>query len=117
MIYFIQEGKRGAIKIGHTYGVNIKRRFQNLQTAHCRVLHVLGTQDGTLHDEDSLHERFAPYHVRGEWFRPAPAVIEYIKANVTPPVIKPKIGRSKAVDPKQTWVDDMRRTLAKGVSA
>ena len=47
MIYFIQEGKRGAIKIGHTYGVNIKRRFQNLQTAHCRVLHVLGTQDGT----------------------------------------------------------------------
>lgn len=83
IVYFIECD--GHIKIGVTSG-SIKKRFHALATAHHRPLTLLATitdKDGGL--EFALHQRFAAHRIRGEWFTAAPEILEYIKAEGTPP--------------------------------
>jgi hypothetical protein len=81
MIYFIQEQPAGAIKIG--CAGNPQRRLYNLQTGNHRRLRILGVIDGGREHEIALHRLFkrAGY---GEWFRPSPALMAYIKENARP---------------------------------
>jgi hypothetical protein len=76
-IYFIQAGSSdGPIKIG--YADEPFKRMDALQTAHWVALTMLHWQLGSPDDEKALLERFRPFQIRGEWFSPAPPLLEHI---------------------------------------
>ena len=81
MIYFIQQGQDGPIKIGFTEG-EIDGRLSSLQTGNPEVLRCIGIVDGTIPDERALHKQFAAYHIRGEWFQTAPELFQYLRAAI-----------------------------------
>lgn len=59
------------LKIGRT--VDVQRRFKNgVSTDNPRPLHLLAQLCGN--QEAELHERFARYRVRGEWFKDVPSI-------------------------------------------
>lgn len=76
-VYFIQHGEGGEIKIGTTCG-NPYARMSTLQTGTPLELRLLVSIPGGVAEEVAVHERFAALRVRGEWFRPEPALLEFI---------------------------------------
>ena len=76
MIYFIQQVKTGTIKIG--YSDNINKRMQSLQSASPKKLILLGYIDGSKKLERLIHRFFHENQMEGEWFEPAPKVLNYI---------------------------------------
>jgi hypothetical protein len=76
-VYFIQAGYDGPIKIGTAK--NVEARKAELQTGNPRKLHVLGKRAGGRDVERELHDRFRAYRIRGEWFHPAPPVVQAAK--------------------------------------
>lgn len=89
MIYFIQQGNDGPIKIGHT--TNVIRRLKSLQIGNPNWLQVLATAHGGHPLESELHARFQHLRLIGEWFEPAPELITYIRN------IKSAFGRPQRV--------------------
>ena len=77
MIYFIQAGKTGSIKIGYTKN-NVRRRLTTLQIAATVELNLLCVIDGDIHKEKRIHNTFHSIKDRGEWFHPYPHLTEYI---------------------------------------
>lgn len=82
-VYFIQTGgPRGPIKIG--WSADTKARIETLQVMSPSELRVLTTIRGGAPEEQTLHRIFAPFGLRGEWFRPHPILLGYIiEANRT----------------------------------
>lgn len=78
VVYFIQCGPAGPIKIGITKRGLERRRLRALQTGCPYELHLLGSVFGDEADERALHRKFREHHIRGEWFRPAPALLDAI---------------------------------------
>lgn len=68
MIYFIQQGTDGPIKIG--FAADCERRLDALQTGNPHDLHLLAVMGGDINREKELHQRFAEGNLRGEWFQP-----------------------------------------------
>jgi len=68
VIYFARAGD--LVKIGYT--TNLRQRMAQL--GH----DVIGTQPGTMMDEQALHHRFGEYWDHGEYFRPGQRLMEYI---------------------------------------
>jgi len=71
LIYFIQSGRKGAIKIGYTS--NLERRLAELQIGNPSILHVIaalpvGSEKKAINLESSFHKLFKSQHVRGEWY-------------------------------------------------
>ena len=66
MIYFIQCGVGGPIKIGHSD--NPRNRLRGLQSANPFKLVLRGVIGGDRTDEQIMHNRLRPKRVRGEWF-------------------------------------------------
>ena len=70
-VYFLQAGStQSPVKIG--FGANIRQRIQHLQVAHPSKLRLLGYEridevDLALREYE-LHQKFARFHIRGEWF-------------------------------------------------
>jgi len=77
MIYFIQDTGSTLIKIGYT-GDDASKRLRALQTGCPSGLQLLHIEDGEAADESRLHQTFAAFRERGEWFRPAPLILAYI---------------------------------------
>lgn len=76
MIYFIQQGWDGPVKIGFAGSfAAAQARLQTFQTGHPSTLRLLNAIDGDMAHEAELHARFAEHRVRGEWFRPAPEIL------------------------------------------
>jgi hypothetical protein len=76
VVYFIQAGSSGPIKIGKAN--KLGGRVRGLQTANAEDLRLLGSVPGGLPKEAELHERFAPLRIRGEWFRPESELLSYV---------------------------------------
>lgn len=72
-VYFIQAGENGPVKIGRSR--DVLGRVRTLQTAHPQPLSVLRVIDGDRTVERWLHDQFAPFHERGEWFRFVPDML------------------------------------------
>jgi hypothetical protein len=71
MIYFVQAGERGPIKIGFVqHPTYMDQRLGLLQTGNPEKLYVLTSLPGGLDRESELHARFAKGRMSGEWFRP-----------------------------------------------
>jgi len=78
-IYFIQIDDNGPIKIGKA-GDPHKRRCE-LQVAHHRELiirHIEVPERDAAEREKELHGQFKAHRIRGEWFRPAYEILEFI---------------------------------------
>jgi hypothetical protein len=79
LVYFIQAGTDGPIKIGRT--TNIRRRLTGIQTGSAQRLVVLGTMPGDEAAERALHSRFGFLRTVGEWFRSDATLMQYIEAH------------------------------------
>lgn len=75
-IYFIQDAVTRSIKIGSANQPAL--RLAQLQVGNGSPLLLLATMSGTRTDESRLHHRFKRYRLRGEWFRPAPELLQFI---------------------------------------
>jgi len=73
LIYFVQVGDTGPIKIGRTE--NLRRRFANLQIGNPAKLRVIGV----IPEEIELHCEFADIALRGEWFKADQRLLEFIE--------------------------------------
>jgi len=94
-VYFIAD-EHGNVKIG--YASSVGWRLANLQTANASELTLLvEIPDGGPKLERELHKRFSEHRVRGEWFRLAPEILDYIETVKQEQSPKPKSGRPKKV--------------------
>ena len=78
MIYFIQAGNDGPIKIGKAQSPETRRR--ELQTGNHEKLNLIKVIPGDSEREYSIHNdlRSHQYRARSEWFSPTPEVLAYI---------------------------------------
>lgn len=76
VVYFIQAGGGGPIKIGTAS--NLQRRVETLQCGCPEPLVVLATISGGRRDEALFHAALRPHRTRGEWFKPVPDVLRAI---------------------------------------
>jgi hypothetical protein len=77
MIYFLQAGNNGPIKIGDSDAVH--ERLAELQVGCPYKLKLLFVYNGREFDEAGLHKKFKHENIRGEWFRPARSIVEFRK--------------------------------------
>jgi hypothetical protein len=75
VVYFIQEGKDGPIKIGVSTQARLRSRVRELQTGNHRCLRLLGSFGGGLPEERRLHRELWDHLLGGEWFAPHPEVL------------------------------------------
>jgi DNA-binding NtrC family response regulator len=76
MIYFIQAGENGPIKIGVTGG-EVCERVKQLQTASPYKLNLIAIENGFKDAEIILHNKFKHLRMEGEWFGPGDDLVEY----------------------------------------
>jgi hypothetical protein len=79
VIYFIQAGRKGCIKIGYT-DRGLQQRLNDLQTGNPQRLYLLLVLEGSERDEQQLHQRFAGLRRRGEWFWPGRKLLAYVES-------------------------------------
>lgn len=76
MIYFVQSGEGGPIKIGHAR--NVEKRMGLLQTGNPVKLNVMATIDGSVEKEQELHTKFHKDRIFLEWFSPSKELLSFI---------------------------------------
>lgn len=72
VVYFIQRGEDGPIKIGWTN--NIDARQDELQIACAEPLFLRASLLGDSDLEKKVHRFFADHRIRGEWFEAEPVL-------------------------------------------
>lgn len=77
LVYFVQMGEGGPIKIGHTAHLN--ERMTALCTDSPVELLLLGTTPGTMARERKIHRQLHAHRMNGEWFAPHPCVLAAIE--------------------------------------
>lgn len=79
-VYFIQEGKRGPIKIGLSSDpLNRLNTMQTGNATNMRLLLILNLHpDKAINVESRFHKYFGVYRIRGEWFRASRSIVTYI---------------------------------------
>ena len=75
MIYFVQAGENGPIKIG--FSDEVHECIELLQVGCPYKLNLLWVYNGRQYDEVGLHELFFHEHIRGEWFRPGKSILGF----------------------------------------
>lgn len=76
MIYFIQSGPDGPIKIGKA--VDPQKRLQTLQIGTHETLRLLAVIPGDRKREAEIHRHLKAHRHRGEWFAATAEVLAYI---------------------------------------
>lgn len=76
-VYFAQSVAGGPVKIGHSN--DPEARVASLQTAHADTLRIIGTIPGGRAVETALHASFADDRIGGEWFRPSPSLVAFMR--------------------------------------
>lgn len=80
LVYFIQAGDDGPIKIGWTASSNVEKRLRGLQTGNPHRLYLRATVSGTLYSEQMLQRLLGNSRLEGEWFKAdAPGLTEFIE--------------------------------------
>lgn len=77
VVYFVQAGQGGPIKIGYTSG-QPSVRVAALQTGNHVPLSLVAVVNGDPQLERDLHRRFAHLRGIGEWFKPGPDLVAMI---------------------------------------
>ena len=66
----------GLIKIGYTG--SFQARMRVLRYRNKAPVEILAVKQGTLDDEQALHQQLKPDRVRGDYYHPTPAVVEAV---------------------------------------
>jgi DNA-binding XRE family transcriptional regulator len=77
MIYFVQAGENGAIKIGTAK--NVESRLGKMRVDCPHPLMLLAVIEGNADYEQRLHKQFKEYGQRGEWFSPSQELLAFIE--------------------------------------
>ena len=109
MIYFIQCGENGPIKIGQTG--DVEKRISQLQTGCPYELKLLWTYHGNSWKEEEVHEALEAENIRGEWFHPSSNVFDFMKefmwnrtivqSNYGPVIVREQFFRNTKLDKKK----------------
>ena len=78
MIYLIQAGGGGPVKIG--VAKDPQKRLRALQTAHSEKLYIRNLIPALHENERILHERLKEHQLMGEWFKPVDDVFWVFEA-------------------------------------
>lgn len=70
VVYLIQAGDNGPIRLGTTTDRGLRRHIAALQKGNAEQLAVLDLFDGDERLERRLHVTFTDQHVRGDWYSP-----------------------------------------------
>lgn len=81
MIYFIQAGNDGPIKIGYS-DTTAESRLKSLQTGNHQQLKLLRQVNGSRQTEANCHIRFKEDHISGEWYKPSKELIDFINTPI-----------------------------------
>jgi len=103
-VYFVEAVGTNRIKIGIT--TNLSRRFYSLETDSPYKLNLIYAFPGYRNKEKEIHEKFKHLCVKGEWFKYADEIKDYILKlsstidiadvnNIKETVIKRKNKKSK----------------------
>lgn len=77
-VYFLQGDDGGPVKIGRSLKHPLER-CAGVQVGYpFGRLRVVGILRAPAFNEQRLHKAYAHLRIRGEWFRPAPDLVEYI---------------------------------------
>lgn len=70
MVYFIQQGSNGPVKIGYTQDAKrLQRRLVSLQCGNPERLYVRAIlENAGPASEERIHRTFGRHRLRGEWF-------------------------------------------------
>jgi len=85
MVYFVQSGNAGPIKIGYASTMALlTSRLLGLQSSNPEPIQCLGFMEGARQDEYRTQASFSQYHIHGEWFRANDTLLSYITEHSTP---------------------------------
>jgi len=87
-VYFIEATGLNRVKIG--YATNPTKRIKDLDTGSAVNLELLGVVPGSLAKERQLHQKFAQYRIKGEWFNYSDEIKDYVKENTSLELQQPK---------------------------
>lgn len=79
-VYFIQGVDGGRVKIG--WAKRPASRLRELQTGSPVALRIVAVMPGSREDERTHHRRFERHRCYGEWFFPAPELLEYMNETI-----------------------------------
>jgi hypothetical protein len=82
MIYFIQAGDDGLIKIGYT--ADVDQSIQTWQEGSPIPLNPLATIEGGLEAEVYLHSKFSRLKQHGKWFKVSKEIFDFIENPILP---------------------------------
>lgn len=113
-IYFLRAGDTDRIKIGWTAQWKGGSRVKDLGTNHHEQLHLIGVIDGRRTEERLLHDRYAEYRVRGEWFKLTGDLLKFV--NALPPLPQSETEREtrrrRRVVKRREHIDKIAATVA-----
>lgn len=76
MIYFLQAGDDGPIKIGYTTSVD---QIKSWQEGSPVPLKLLATFEGSLEVEAYLHSKFLRFRQHGKWFKRSQEILNFVQ--------------------------------------
>lgn len=71
IIYLIQAGAAGPIKIGAADLERLQQRISQMQTGNHELLTLRGLHTGGPAEQAALQNRLHRHRIRGDWFQPA----------------------------------------------
>lgn len=102
VVYFIQSGAAGPIKIGVTS--NVALRLKGLQTGSATELRLLGVVPTDRFSEESLHLRFASLRLHGEWFTATVELLAFVAEVAEAPAQPARRPRKHESHPLGKWM-------------
>jgi hypothetical protein len=105
VVYFIQAGDDGPIKVGRTTG-DPAERMRSLQTASPYRLRLLATKVASRNlDELLVHGRFVHLRLHGEWFSPGADLLEFIADEhaICDGLVRPSVVPAPSSRPGRRW--------------
>lgn len=81
MIYFLQAGDNGPIKIGYVTSVD---QIKSWQEGSPVPLKLLATLEGTLEVEAYLHSKFLRFRQHGKWFKGSQEILNFVQNSHLP---------------------------------
>jgi T5orf172 domain len=85
LVYLIQAGDRGPVKIGSTRDANsLRSRLATLQTGSPERLFIRAVGSGGSTREGELHKRFRHLRLYGEWFRVDEELLTWAAYGISP---------------------------------
>jgi hypothetical protein len=89
-VYAIRSGVH--LKIG--FANDLQQRINDLQVSSPHEIELIGSVTGYREHERRIQMQFAPYRVRGEWFRDCDAIRRFFASTVT--ALTPPSSRKRA---------------------